>query len=147
MAKAQSGLEGLTWGDFGLDTGLDVGDNNEIASINFVDLLNATYTLLPDTLFFNFLIPSAVSGYNMQIYALFSEDGVKSPMNATDTGERRAIIIATLFGAQTTGVQSNMYSVPVLARYVALNYYNNNSGGIVTVDTRFAPSFQGSYTP
>ena len=151
MASVDSGLKDLTWA--AKDTTVVVA-NDSIADLvgdsAYVDLKDATSSLLPDQLFFNFDITVSTGTYNMLIYAFFSEDGSAAAGDNPLTGdpELKKILVASLtaIGAASLLGRSNNYACPVLAQYFRLVYQNDGSGQSVTINSRYAPSFQQSYS-
>jgi hypothetical protein len=151
MATVDSGLKDLTWA--AKDTGVAVA-NDSIADLvgdsSYVDLRDATSNLIADQLFLNFDITVSAGTYNMLIYVFFSEDGSAAAGDNPLTGdsELKKILVASLtaIGAASLLSRSNIYAVPVLARYFRLIYENDGSGQSVTINSRYAASWQQSYS-
>ena len=145
MASVYSGLEELTWA--AKETSLAIS-NGTIADDDtdspFVDLLVAGRdNLLPDQLMFSFNVSVSSAALIAMIYAIFSEDG-DSYDPPTGANENKKILIASLSEAGTIA-RSNIYACPVLAQYFRLAYQNDGTASI-TMGSRYAPSFQQSYS-
>ena len=145
MATADSGLKDLTW--VAKDTAVAVGDGLlDDQSSPLVDLLDGTSGLLPDALMFDFeIVTSGVGGYDMSVYAVFSEDNVDTV--PTQVAENKKIQITNLRDTTASAVlaKSNLSSIPVLGRWYKLTYQNNGPGNSITITSRYAPSFQQSF--
>jgi hypothetical protein len=145
MATADSGLKDLSWG--AKDSAVAVADGAlDDQSSPLVDLLDGTSGLLPDALMFGFAIGSSgAGGYDMSVFAVFSEDNVDTV--PTGVAENKKIQITNLRDttASATLAKSNLSSIPVLGRYFKLAYQNNGPGNSITITSRYAPSFQQSF--
>jgi hypothetical protein len=141
---ADSGQKDLVWANKDVNVAIaNDGIADAIGDSPYVDLKDGTSNLLPDQLFFSFDISVASVGANMLVYAIFSEDGTENPPSGSP--ENKKILVASLVEVSTLA-RSNIYSVPCLGRYFRLAYQNDGSGASVTMSSRYATSFQQSYS-
>ena len=144
MASVDSGLKDLTWA--AKEAPLAV-TNGEIADDDtdspFVSLLDGTSGLLPDQLMLSFEVTVSSAALIALIYCIFSEDGdAEDP--PTGANENKKILVASLSEAGVIA-RSNIYAVPVLGKFFRLAYENAGTASM-TISSRYAPSFQQSYS-